>query len=281
MELSTVMAAEQHDFQQTSDTVPANLTALAKTKFKRITEVECPFEDVRGLRVIANQLWSCQYQSIKIYDKNLKHIRTLQNEEWGYVNDVALMPYGGFVIACGTRLLYIDDAGYLINEIDSGDFTSIDIYKGTLFASETETIRSYIYSGNGWVEQGIIELPRSGFYTISVQYETITVCNSHSSTIDVLSMAGQHLHSYGHEGTECAGELQRPLLCQEDREGALLVADYENSRLQILDKHLDKWSIVDMEPKLKYPKRVVYVDDTLCVESGDLSNYKICKYIAK
>ena len=77
-------------------------------------------------------------------------------------------------------------------------------------------------------------------------------------------MTGQQLHTYGRKGTKGAGELQYPKLCQEDSEGALLVADVDNHRLQLFDKRR-KWSIVDVKPKIRCPARAVYVDNTLYV----------------
>ena len=96
--------------------------------------------------------------------------------------------------------------------------------------------------------------------------------------IDVLNLSGQQLTTYGHEGTGGPGELQYPSLCQQDSEGALLVADHDNHRLQLLGKN-HKWSIVDMGPELKGPERAMYVDDALFVHSGGPEN-KIHKYIA-
>ena len=276
--LPTNKVAKQH----ASDTAPGDLSTLAATtKFKRIGGVTCSGYTY-GLRFIKNQLWSCQGRQIEIFDKNLKRIKILQNNAWNEVYDVILMPNAGIVIACNNGLLHIDDAGDTVSEIDSGDFKSIEIYNGTLYASEyqTETIRSYTYRNGDWVKQGSLKLPRRDFNTISVKKDTITVCYYQSYLIDVLSRSGQQLHTYGRVGTKGAGGLKCPRLCQEDSEGALLVADKLNHRLQLLDKRR-KWSIVDMEPKVSSIQRAVYVDDTVYVIGYVYPDYKLFKYIAK
>ena len=228
-------------------------------------------------------LWSCHENRIEIFDKNLKRIRILQKEAWGLVSDVAMHPNAGIVIASENTLLHIDDTGDTIGEIDSGHFSlpRVCIYNGTMYASTTETIRRYTYSDGAWIKQGHIKLPREGLNTMSENNDTITVCYNHSQIIDVLSMSGQQLYTYDLKGTEGAGGLRFPLLCQEDSEGALLVADSFNYRLQLLDNRR-RWTIINIGPQQLYPQNAVYVDDTLYVHVGkDFIGYKLCKYIAK
>ena len=247
---------------------PVELLVLAETKFVRKGTVPCS-DSLHVIRIIDNQLWVCQRQKIEILDKNLKWLKVLHNKAWGHVYDVTLVPNAGIVIACTNGLLNINSKGETMSVIDSGDFTSVDIYKGTLYASEneTDTIYSYIYNDGTFVNQGSSLLHRSGSSTISVN-NTITQCNSNSCMIDVSDMSGQQLYSYGRWGTKNAGNLQCPKICQEDGEGTLLIADSKNHRLQLLDKCRAKWSIINLEPQLSCPRKAAYVDVALYVESG-------------
>ena len=71
------------------------------------------------------------------------------------------------------------------------------------------------------------------------------------------------------------------VICQEDGEGTMVIADLNNHRLQLLDKRLAEWSIIHLEPHLLRPQRAMYVDGALYVESGEWPHYELCKYIAK
>ena len=93
---------------------------------------------------------------------DLKRIQTLQKETWGWVYDVALLPNVGIVLACSNGLLQINDVGDTVNKIDSGDFTSIDIDDGTLYASDYE-----MRLCTATYRAGMLGLSRLIFYTLA------------------------------------------------------------------------------------------------------------------
>ena len=192
------------------------------------------------------------------------------------------MPHVGIVIACSKGLLHIGPKWNIISEINSGCYTSAHIDNGTLYALEhnTKTIMGYRYRGGCWVKHSGKRLPHSGLNTTSVNHGITTICNQSKHMIHVIDMCGRLLHTYGQEGTEGAGYLKSPRLCQVDSEGVLLVADTDNHRLQVREKH-GQWSIIDVEPHLRLPERAVYVDGTLYVQGGAWPNYKLGRYIAK
>ena len=89
---------------------------------------------------------------------------------------------------------------------------------------------------------------------------------------------GKVINTYGDRGSEAAGDLNEPYLCQEDDEGAMLIADYGNDRIQVLDKWRS-WSIVKMNTTVNGPNGAVYVNGTLYVVS--LNDSKLYSYTAK
>ena len=73
-------------------------------------------------------------------------------------------------------------------------------------------------------------------------------------------------------------DLRRQFLCQEDDDGAMLVADCLNDRLQVMDGR-QMSSIVNMHPAVYRPRGAVYVNDVIYVISD--REKKLYCYTAK
>ena len=102
-----------------------------------------------------------------------QRIKSLKNEEWECVHDVIEFPNIGIVFACSEGLFHVDNSANTINEIDIGEFTSVHVYKGIVFAFEygSNMIRTYTY-GDTWLTRRFVDCSKImhdyGFTTISV-----------------------------------------------------------------------------------------------------------------
>ena len=232
------------------------------------------------LRAFENQLWSCQYECIEMFDKNLKRIKVLSNKEWGYVYDVAMMPNVGVVIACTGGLLPIDDDGNTTMEIDSNSFISVDTYNDTLYAFcwGDCMVRTYIY-GDTWIPRKNINCSRfSSVSSIRVMNDKIVVYDGEGRRVDVLSLKGEMLNSYDLYPPNKDYDSRYHRLCQVDIDGALLIAEEDSKQLLLLDKN-KHWSVVQIDPEVQELSCALYVGDILYVQGKVGSEYKLCKYI--
>ena len=114
--------------------------------------------------------------------------------------------------------------------------------------------------------------------TLTIDNSTISLCSFYDYKICIMNHDGKVIKTYGDRGSEAAGDLNEPYLCQEDDEGAMLIADYGNGRIQVLDKWRN-WSIVKMQTAVNGPNGAVYVNGTLYVIS--LNDSKLYSYTAK
>ena len=59
------------------------------------------------MRFINNQLWVCQREGIiQVFNLNLKQVKIIQNEAWGFVRDVSLLENGELVVATSNGLFH-------------------------------------------------------------------------------------------------------------------------------------------------------------------------------
>ena len=84
----------------------------------------------------------------------------------------------------------------------------------------------------------------------------------------VYSLTGEFEDSYGSAGAADIGKLDWPYLCCMDGEGAVLLADYYNERLQVLSSDRT-WSGVHMKPGVIAPRSALLFRDKLFVTSWD------------
>ena len=70
----------------------------------------------RSLKLIDNELWSCQWDGISVYDKALKLLRTMRgNGAVPCVHSVALLADGTVAVAGAWRLYQSSKQGRLIH----------------------------------------------------------------------------------------------------------------------------------------------------------------------
>ena len=260
------------------ETVPGTLSSFANKQFRKLDEVDLR-DDAANLRIVGNQLWSFRYFSIEIFDKSLKSIKVLSNDEWDNLYDVTEMPNVGIVIACTSGLFQIHDDGYIIKKIDSGGYNSVDTHKDRLYAYSYDDcmVRTYFYGGSWQQGKSINCSHNSNLATIRVNDHKIVVCSYERPEIEVLSLTGETLHTCNHYLTKIKDDSRYQRLCQVDSEGALLIVEECSNNLMLVDK-CQHWSIVDIDPEFQEPSFALYVDDILYVLGKVDWKYKLCKY---
>ena len=250
------------------------LSSIANKKFIRTQGVD--LKDIPWVvRFIDNKLFIGMQNMIDIFDLNLKIIHQWSNNAWGCVNDVAGLPDRTSVLVCYNGLFHVDSNGKEIIKIDSGNYRSGPYHDGKLYVydCDSNTIIVYEYS-RLWKKQTTFQSPvKHGFNTLSISDTTITICSQCEHKLYIMNVRGEVIHTYGTHGSRDAGELDDPVLCQEDEDGAMLLAEFWNNRLQILDEQR-KWSIVNMQPEVKTPMSAIYVNHVIYVVSKrDLKLY--------
>ena len=254
------------------------LSVIANKQFTNTEKVDLP-NIPSVVRFIDNKLWVGMDSRVDIFDFNLNPMNQWSNTEWGHVKDVAGLHDKSVVIACHRGLFHVNSNGKEIKTIDFGFYDCAAYHDGKLYVYNYRSNEITIHAcDRAWKEQARIPSPaRKGFKTLSINDMTITICSSNEHKLFVMNHAGHVLHTYSARGSHSDCKLHDPHLCQEDDEGVLLVADYGNDRLQILDEQR-KWSIVNLEPKVNEPRGAVYVNGEIFVVSG--SDKKLYSYKA-
>ena len=80
-------------------------------------------------------------------------------------------------------------------------------------------------------EVGKFSVQLNGWITLRVKDSQITCCSDRDDTIVVYSVNGELLKTYGARGSGDAGRFDWPLICGDDDDGSVLIADHGNNRL--------------------------------------------------
>lgn len=109
--------------------------------------------------------------------------------------------------------------------------------------------------------------------------KSIKCCAAHANQIDVyvpMSDSIQHTYMYGRPGSKVAGELNYPLISDDDDEdGSLLIADSRNNRIQVMTSH-GEYTVLKLDPPVTVPRSAVLFNNHLYVMS--MNNDTLVKY---
>ena len=156
-------------------------------------------------------------------------------------------------------------AGKKPRRIDEGYFTGVAEHNGALYAVDND-IRVYEKAG-GWKECRRIDLGCvSQIITLFIHDNMIYVYLCDDAKLMAYSLSGEQMGSWGSKGEGEAGELNGPFLCMTGKGGALLIADRDNDRLQVLGANR-QWSIVSLQPPVKWLKNALLHRGRLLVTS--------------
>ena len=151
--------------------------------------------------------------------------------------------------------------------IDEGEFTGVAEHDGALYAAKFEgNIRVYEQAG-GWKECRRIDLGcGSQMITISLHDNMIYACLRETANLLAYSLSGKPMGSWGSRGNREAGEFSAPFLCITGTGATVLIADYYNHRLQVLNANR-QWSVVSLQPPVERPSSALLHGGRLYVAS--------------
>ena len=265
------------------------LSSLRQKQFvqgKAAKLVRCP----QSVQYIRDRVWTCQDQrpgTVQIFDRDLKLLRTLSDQQWGDVCDVTELPNGDVALAGSGGLYHLTSTGENKTAIDTESkyFSSV-VVDDKLFAYCNKPPRLIVYTlqNDRWETHDTISLAdvveHIAYVTLATANDKIFACSAHDGKVFVLSQSGEVLQTHGkprsvpdgelsdeeaHQ-TEPppAGELYMPRLCAVDSEESMLVADRDNDRLQVCDV-TGQWSVLDLQPSAQVPNRAAVIDNKLYV----------------
>ena len=138
--------------------------------------------------------------------------------------------------------------------IAEGWFTAVVEHAGRLYAGyhNKASIRVYEYA-NDWTHCDTIDL-QCGYQdiTLSISGGVLYACLLYVHKLVAYSLAGELQGTWGRRGLGEVGTLHSPLLSMTDAGGAALIADWGNSRLQVLSARR-QWSVVPLQPPVERP----------------------------
>ena len=224
----------------------------------------------QSVQCINDDIWTCQYNgTIEIFDRDLKLLHTLTNQQYGTVCDVTELANRDVVLAGRGGLFHLTVTGKTKTVIDKWNkYSSTVLVDGKLFAYCYSPPRLIVYTmrNDRWETRGTISLAGvvadSAYVTLATENGKVFACSSYDDQVLVLSQSGEMLQTHGEPGSDQAGELYWPYLCAVDSEESMLVADHYNDHLQVCDVS-GQWSYLDLKPQVSYPSSAAVIDNKL------------------
>ena len=93
----------------------------------------------------------------------------------------------------------------------------------------------------------------------------------------VYSLSGELLQTYGARGSRDAGQFDHPYICADDDDGSVLIADWNNDRLQVMSEQ-GEFSVLQLQPPVSRPLGAVLFNNQLYVVSNPGFGNSIYKY---
>ena len=154
-----------------------------------------------------------------------------------------------------------------MQQIASGCFTGVVYHTDRYYAVNRYTKMVYVYEfTNQWKQCNsfAIESNIDSWITLGFSNGSLYVCPNGDNKVCIYSLTGQRQGSTGSEGSGEAGLVDLPCIATSDSDGVVLVADYYNGRLQVLNTRR-QWSLVQLEPDVSRPYGALVVGDKLYV----------------
>ena len=176
--------------------------------------------------------------------------------------------------------------GKLIQTISDDIYFDLALFNDHLYATHMDSPTIHVYDRRTWHRLHSISTPCSDsehphnlhWHQICVKTDTIKLSCSNRNAIYFLDTLGKLKQLLGPQVsvTESEGEhiteaskLLKPMICQEDDDGAVLVADMINDRMLVLTAE-GQWRQVGLNVRLLWPRDAVLLGGRLYVSTwGD------------
>ena len=161
--------------------------------------------------------------------------------------------------------------GILLNMIDTGAFSSVQIVDDTIYAARKTcgSLLIYTYNSNKWTSTISRRLPcgKMKIVTISANEDSVIVCccntnklYRYTKELELVEVQRKTTPNGNVKWPKC------PFICDEDEEGGYVIADHNHNLLRVLDKER-KWHDVTLEPEVTQPRSAVRFCNMLYVTS--------------
>ena len=168
-------------------------------------------------------------------------------------------------------------------KIKNGDITSVVAYGSLVYAAvqRTNTVRILQRLGSGWMQHHVIHLDgisaTANWISLSISNGKLFACDLSNDALYTYTTNGVLVDKCGRYGSG-VGETNDPFICGSDAEGAVMVADFRNNRLQVRDS-ANEWHVINLQPEVRRPLRAVLLDGALFVVSRPyLGECSLIKY---
>ena len=159
--------------------------------------------------------------------------------------------------------------------LQTGLFSGVVFHRTQLYGAECyrNEIHVFDYSQSALIQTRTVKLRFSaigGTLRLRAGNNRLTCSNTAHHEILVYSLSGKFLQAFSRQGSGDAGRLGSPIICDVDIEGSVLIADFDNNRLQVMSEQ-GEFRVLDLQPQVSQPESAV-------IFSGDLyvTSYKEC-----
>lgn len=228
---------------------------ISKCQYKEVKtkQYEYPYY-IEKMVLVNNELWCTIWDGLHVYNRNCERVKEIKHPQMNKVMGLThLVDLRSMAVACTENygLHQLDCTGRYLSKVAEGSFSDVCYYKKQLYALDCSQaviyIFQYIRKDKAWRELGKIKLRHSKpSYSdrIAVYSDGIYVSAYNDDCVYLYSPTSSELQSKtGEKGSGLAGKLNGPRVCDVESVGNVLVTDFANNRLQVLDAR-GKWQIL-------------------------------------
>lgn len=206
---------------------------------------------------VNNLLWCVDLDGdLYVYNKDCRLVKTVKHDRIDIKNATSLTATsdkgGHIIVACDDNngLHECLPNGNYNSQIFTGSFSDVTTYKGQLYALEYELCQLLVFkrSDGTWSKVKCTQMDHhngSSDDRVCVNSKGIYISWWENNCISLYNIHGEYLSKIGGFGDN-PGEFDCPILCDVDEYGNMLVADYDNRRLQVCDGTTGQWYVVSL-----------------------------------
>ena len=229
-----------------------------------------------------DELWVGGYDDgVFLYNLELEPIKHIKHPQFKQVTSVLRTPSDMIVCDSDTGVHHCNYQGDYTNFICSGHFSDACLSNDNkIYALNYKQgeIHTFVRNQNSWVKDSQFKLVQySGGYIYDKLCTTSThlyVNNAHC--VLVYTMSGDYVDKTGGHGRK-VGKFDGPYLGDVDSGGRLLVCDWGNHRLQVLDTQKGVWSELCGLDGVEYPGSAGVGEKHLWVGHGNFTQRQLLK----
>lgn len=241
---------------------------LAALKSKAVTVAKlAEINDVEQLLVVDQQLWALKHNQINMLATG-STVQKAVKPGFRRAHDMCLSGMGHVIIASrDSGLLQLTTIGEIVRCLSKGSFKSVTYCdQRSIWAVKEEQERLWILKFKISSEKSelVARLQtniKSGDFSAycAILGANIYICHNNEHCVyEIDTSDGRILAKYGKHGKQGVGELDYPTTIYSDTH-CLVVTDWRNHRLQILEPGANHWSMVKTEGfKLTFPRAAAF-----------------------